>query len=84
MSDWQFPSTHQFEKYQAVVTNETWPDRVEGLVIRLGQRTTKNKKGEAVFDCNSYLVIDEDHKIHYFLEQELQVGTFKKEIYFRY
>jgi hypothetical protein len=72
VTDWQFPSTHKFEKDQFVAANESWPVRVYGQVVSLGQRTTKNKKGESVFDCNSYLVMDKSGCVYYFLEDELQ------------
>jgi hypothetical protein len=72
MKFWDFPSTHKFACGQAVETSERWPVKVYGAVVMQGQRSTKNKKGEKVFECNSYQILDLDHTLHYFLEDELQ------------
>jgi hypothetical protein len=71
---WQFPPSFKFEEGNFVSTNETWlgPPLVRVLVVDRGQRTTKNKKGDVIFDCNSYQVIDNDFKLHYFLESGLR------------
>ena len=47
-------------------------DDVIGAVQKDGERTTKNKKGESVFETYSYLVVDGYGNIHYFLENELK------------
>jgi hypothetical protein len=72
--EWKFPPTFKFEDGSFVSTNENWVGVpvFRGLVVDQGQRTTKNKKGELVFDCNSYLVMDAEYKTYYFLEEDLQ------------
>jgi hypothetical protein len=72
--EWMFPSTFKFEESNFVSTNETWVGKplFRVMIVDRGQRTTKNKKGESIFDCNSYQVTDNEYKLHYFLESELK------------
>lgn len=69
---WVFPPTHKFDYGQAVESSETWPVKVYGAILMKGQRSKKNKKGENVFECNSYQVLDMKGDLHYFMEDELQ------------
>ena len=71
---WQFPPTFKFEMHDLVNTNGNWVGQplVNLAIINRGQRTAKNKKGESIFDSNSYQVVDKEGKVHYFLENELQ------------
>ena len=57
----------KFNEGQAVKST----DGVEGIVKKIGDRFSKNKKGESVFETNSYIVQDFDGKIYYFLESDL-------------
>jgi hypothetical protein len=70
--EWLFPVSFKFDLGRTIETNESWPVKVYGEVITQGQRSKKNKKGENVFDCNSYQILDMRGKIHYFLEDELR------------
>ena len=72
--EWVFPPNFKFGEGNFVSTNETWIGEpiFRGMVTNRGQRTTKDKKGKTVFDCNSYYVIDNEYKLHYFLESELK------------
>jgi hypothetical protein len=69
---WTFPQTHKFDLYSLVETVDGGPINMNGSIIKQGQRSKKNKKGESVFDCNSYLVQGRNNSLFYFLEEDLQ------------
>lgn len=79
--EWFYPTTFKFDVHSFVKQKEDTDlemrasepaPRIHGLVIRQGQRSKKNKKNEAIFDCNSYQVVDDVGKLHYFLEGDLE------------
>ncbi len=41
-------------------------------IIKDGERSKKNKKGDTIHETFSYIVMDGSDKRHYFLEDELQ------------
>jgi hypothetical protein len=47
-------------------------DDIIGAVQKDGERSTKNKKGETVFETYSYLIVDGAGEVHYYLEAELK------------
>jgi hypothetical protein len=72
--EWVFKPCFNFEVgHPVAVRDADWHpmEGVGGYVSKRGQRSTKNKKGESVFDTNSYLVDGNDGKTYYFLEKDL-------------
>lgn len=45
---------------------------VLGTVKKIGDRFSKNKKGEPIFETYSYILKDAAGGIHYFLEEDLK------------
>ena len=71
--DFLYPSSHKFVLGSYVKTVNDWPVKISGFVYNRGQRFGKDKKGNPVFEQNSYLIADVRcySRIHYFLESEL-------------
>jgi hypothetical protein len=64
-------TTPKFRQGQIVKSQVDFAD-VIGVIQKDGERTTKNKKGESIFETYSYFVVDGAGIIHYFLEAELK------------
>ena len=64
--EFEYPSTHLFGYLSFVLVPP-----LHMTVVGRGQRFGKNKKGETVFEQNSYLLLDQHDKLHYALESEI-------------
>jgi hypothetical protein len=65
-------TTPKFRPGQIVRSNAEFTEEIFGRVQKDGERTTKNKKGESIFETYSYFVVDAAGTIYYFLEAELK------------